>query len=77
MFNSRLYTSLASTGPWRKVLEYTLENTHEQENPQPIERIELKSSFKAHFIKFELVSWRGLGGGLQYLDMQPREPGKF
>ena len=76
-FNSRLYISLSSAGPWEQVLEYTLENNFEQENPQPLQRIEMKSSFKAHFIKFELLSWWGYGGGLQYLNIQPYETGEY
>ena len=76
-FTSRLYISLSSAGPWEQVLEYTLENNFEQENPQPLQRIEMKSSFKAHFIKFELLSWWGYGGGLQYLNIEPYETGEY
>ena len=67
----RLYTSCTESGPWTKVLEYELEDSRQQEDPIPLQLIALDAGMQqAQFVKFELVSWWGNSGGLQYFDIQ-------
>ena len=60
--------------PWTSVLETSLEDSRQQQDPLPLQVLRLQESVQAQFIKFDLLEWYGGGGGLQYLDIE-REGG--
>ena len=60
--------------PWTSVLETSLEDSRQQQDPLPLQVLCLQESVQAQFIKFDLLEWYGQGGGLQYLDIE-REGG--
>ena len=60
--------------PWINVLETTLEDSRQQQDPLPLQVLQLQRSVQAQFIKYDLLEWYGEGGGLQYLDID-REGG--
>ena len=39
-------------------------------DPLPLQLIPVQETIASQFLKFELVSWWGMGGGLQYFDVQ-------
>ena len=62
--------SHAESGPWIPVLDTELEDSRQQQDPQPLQLISLKDrNIMAQFIQFELLSWWGKGGGLEYFDI--------
>ena len=68
---SRLFASLDKAGPWTTVLESPeLEDCREMVDPLPLQFITLNTETTAQFLRFELVSWWGGSGGLQYFDIQ-------
>jgi len=86
----RVSLSTEETGPWTKVLEETLDDSREQQDPLPVQIFPLKRSAQdllprqdyhlgessvAQYLKFDLLDWYGLGGGLQYLDVQSEKEG--
>ena len=60
--------------PWINVLETTLEDSRQQQDPLPLQVLRLQGSVQAQLIKFDLLEWYGEGGGLQFLDIE-REGG--
>ena len=60
--------------PWTSVLETSLDDSRQQQDPLPLQVLHLQRSVQAKFIKFDLLEWYGHGGGLQYLDIE-REGG--
>ena len=49
------------------MLDTELEDSRRQTDPLPLQTIALDTGMvTAQFVKFELVSWWGNGGGLQY-----------
>ena len=56
--------------PWTSVLETSLEDSRQQQDPLPLQVLRLQESVQAQFIKFDLLEWYGQGGGLQYLDIE-------
>ena len=55
-------------GPWKKVLQETLEDSRQQKDPLPLQEF----TFPKHagrYVKFEEVSYYGRGGGLQFFDI--------
>ena len=62
--------SEAESGPWTEVLEEELEDSREQQDPLPLQTLDLSTEVTARFVKFELLTWWGNGGGLQYFDIQ-------
>ena len=52
------------------MLETTLEDSRQQNDPLPLQLIGLQTEVTGQFIKFELLEWYGKGGGLQYFDIQ-------
>ena len=60
---------MSATGPWDKVLEEELADSRNQPDPLPLQIFKLEKSVEEQFIKFDLLEWYGLGGGLQYLDI--------
>ena len=66
----RLSVSKAGSGPWTTVLETTLVDSREQEDPLPLQTLGLGKTVDANFIKFDLLEYYGNGGGLQYLNIE-------
>ena len=64
-----VFSEGGENGPWTKVLQKTLEDSRRQSDPLPLQEFPI-SPVEARFVKFELVSYYGHGGGLQYFDMK-------
>ena len=64
-----IFSEGGENGPWTKVLQKTLEDSRRQSDPLPLQEFPI-SPVEARFVKFELVSYYGHGGGLQYFDMK-------
>ena len=61
----KVYLAPAEAGPWTEVLSEELEDPRQDALPLPL----LTFAFppmEARFIRFNVVSWYGHGGGLQY-----------
>eukprot|EP00092_Neocalanus_flemingeri_P012265 GFUD01013221.1.p1 GENE.GFUD01013221.1~~GFUD01013221.1.p1 ORF type:complete len:589 (+),score=124.60 GFUD01013221.1:122-1768(+) len=65
----RLYTSQTNSGPWTQVLDTQLEDSRQQQDPLPIQIIAIDTKTTTQFVKFELVSWWGRGGGLMFFNI--------
>ena len=65
----RLYSGQCKEGPWTKVLEKELEDPREQQDPLPLQVINLDKEATGQFLKFELLSWWGWNGGLMYFSI--------
>ena len=59
-------------GPWSQVLYETLEDPRQQTDPLPVLAFAFSSGTEvsARFVKFNLISWYGVGGGLQYFSVK-------
>ena len=60
-------------GPWTLALEKELEDSRQQEDDDPyrLQVMLLDTKVTMQFVKFELISWYGNGGGLQYFTVIP------
>merc|ERR1711936_387944 len=58
-------SSDSSDGPWEEVLHQTLEDSRQQADPLPLQTFPF-SARTAKFVKFNQISYYGIGGGLQY-----------
>ena len=67
----RLSTGETESGPWTQVLDKELEDSQQQQDDDPsrLQMIALDKETEAQFVKFDLISWWGRGGGLQYFDI--------
>ena len=61
----RILGSVAYDGPWQELLVANLEDSRRQ-NPPPLQQIMFPNFAVVSFVKFELLEYYGLGGGLQY-----------
>ena len=52
-------------GPWTRVLSGRLEDSRHKPDPLPVMKYQISPTV-ARYVKFELYSWYGQGGGLQY-----------
>ena len=68
----KVSVSLYQAGPWDQVVFETLEDPREQTDPLPVLTFPFSSSSEvsARFVKFNLISWYGWGGGLQYFSVK-------
>ena len=59
-------------GPWSQVVYETLEDPRQQAEPLPVLEFPFSSGSEvsARFVKFNLISWYGSGGGLQYFNVK-------
>eukprot|EP00092_Neocalanus_flemingeri_P026563 GFUD01028787.1.p1 GENE.GFUD01028787.1~~GFUD01028787.1.p1 ORF type:complete len:626 (+),score=118.16 GFUD01028787.1:104-1981(+) len=62
----KLFSSQTASGPWTQVLDTQLGDSRQQQDPLPLQMIALDTQTTARFVKLELLSWWGDGGGLQY-----------
>ena len=66
---SLFHFSTNKDGPWKEVIDETLADSRNQENPLPLQAFSF-GSVTAKFVKFEVLSWYGIGGGIQYFDIK-------
>ena len=68
----KVSVSLYEAGPWDQVVFQTLEDPREQTDPLPVQTFPFSSGeeVSARFVKFNLISWYGRGGGLQYFNVK-------
>lgn len=57
--------SLSEDGPWKELLEESLEDSRQQD-PPPVQQFLFANSAVVSFIKFIMLDYWGEGGGLQY-----------
>ena len=63
------HCSTNENGPWKEVIDKTLADSRNQENPLPLQAFSFET-VTAKFLKFEVLSWYGIGGGIQYFDIK-------
>ena len=63
--NFRVYLSNDQNGPWTRVLAERLEDNRRMPDPHPLMKYQISPTV-ARYVKFELITWHGQGGGLQY-----------
>ena len=77
IFFYNLYANFSSDetedGPWEMVFQKTLDDSRKQTDPLPLLGFPIPSS-QARFVKFELMSYYGHGGGLQYFNINNNGP---
>ena len=57
-------------GPWQIILEANLEYRYSRkERPPPVKQLIFENPLLVRFVKFELLQFWGLGGGLQYFSI--------
>ena len=69
----KVYISLSSSGPWNEVVHETLEDSRQHSDPLPVQTFPLCADSEARYVKFNLISWYGHGGGLQYFAVKKGE----
>ena len=62
------HCSLFENGPWEEVIDESISDSRQQEKPLPFQKFNF-DSVTARFVKFEVLSWYGAGGGLQYFNV--------
>ena len=68
-----LFFSESEEGPWKMVLQTTLADGRQQTDPLPLQEFSIAPT-QGRFVKFELVSYYGHGGGLQYFNINNNGP---
>jgi hypothetical protein len=66
----RIRGSVENNGPWHELLVADLEDSRDQEDPLPLQQLFFYSPVSVSYIKFELLEFWGVGGGLQYLAVE-------
>jgi len=68
--------SQSSKAPWEEVLQATLADPRDHADPLPLQTFRFPE-MSARFVQFNLLSWYGWGGGLQYFTVKeaPAEEG--
>ena len=61
--------SLSENGPWQQVLDKTLEDSRNQNDPLPLQTFKFTFT-TARYVKFKLLSFWGNSGGLQYFNIK-------
>ena len=64
----RILGSADKNGPWQELLLANLEDSRLQD-PPPFQQLMLPNSAVVSFVKFELLEYYGLGGGLQFFEV--------
>ena len=70
-----VYCSLHEDGPWQEVIDQTLVDGTNQENPLPLQTFYF-NSVTARYVKFYVMSWYYWGGGLQYFNVKSFTEGR-
>ena len=63
------HCSTNQNGPWKEVIDETLADSRNQVNPLPLQAFSFES-VTARFVKFEVISWYGINGGIQYFNIK-------
>ena len=63
------FSSTNKKGPWKEILDETLVDSRNQPNPVDLQSFSFEA-VTAGFVKFEVLSWYGIGGGLQYFNIE-------
>ena len=58
-------SSKDENGPWEEVLDKTLEDPRKQTEPLPVQKFRF-TDILSKYVRFQVLTWWGLGGGLQY-----------
>ena len=66
-------SEVSEDGPWKMVLQKTLDDSRQHMDPLPLQEFSIPST-KAKFVKFELLSFYGNGGGLEYFNINNDGP---
>ena len=61
--------STNNNGPWKEILDETLVDSRNHPNPLALQSF-IFEAVTAGFVKFEVLSWYGIGGGLQYFNIE-------
>ena len=61
----KVFVSESLEGPWELVVHETLEDRRYQSDPLPLQTFHFQKR-KVRFVKYNQISYHGLGGGLQY-----------
>jgi len=64
----RVSLSDSPAGPWKEVVTDTLPDSRQLLDPLPLEAFSFPTT-AARYVQFELLSWYGNGGGLQYFNI--------
>ena len=68
--------SASSTGPWSAAVSGELEDSRQQQDPLPLQTFTF-SALAARFVKFQMTSYYGSSGGLQYFNVLLGKSGTF
>ena len=68
-----IFSKKTEDGPWKMILQKTLDDSRKHTDPLPQQEFSIPSS-QGRFVKFELVSYYGNGGGLQYFNINNNGP---
>ena len=73
----RLFAGQTEAGAWTQVLDTELADSRQQQDSDParLQMIMLDNKVTARFVKFELITWWGKSGGLQFFEIF-RDTGK-
>ena len=61
-------SAVSGNGPWKEVVSETLEDSRQQKDPLPLQEFTFPTQ-TGRYVKLEVVSYYGLGGGLQFFDI--------
>ncbi len=69
LYSIYAFFSKNKNGPWEEILDETLLDSRNQPNPLDLQSFSFEA-VTAGFVKFEVLSWYGNGGGLQYFNIE-------
>ena len=61
-------SAVSGNGPWKEVVSETLEDSRQQKDPLPQQEFPFPTQ-NGRYVKFEVVSYYGHGGGIQYFNI--------
>ena len=66
--------SLSPGCPWTKVIQKILEDSRNLSDPLPLQDFTLEPAASARYLMFDLLSFYGHGGGLQFFEAVTEAP---
>ena len=66
-------SAVSGNGPWKEVVSETLEDSRQQKDPLPLQEFPFPSQI-GRYVKLEVVSYYGHGGGLQQFNIIETKP---
>ena len=73
----RVSVSKTPNGPWIPILDEELEDSRKMVDPLPLQTFLLSQTTTSKYVKLELLSWWGEGGGLQYFEIHRQGEPRF